>query len=96
LLDVVGYGQQLAIVCLRSESIVLGLEPEHHCFQIGDAPAKSMIFFDEANVVAAHISKESLGHECFLHETLLVAQLPESSNRNRLTLHAHGASRLGE
>jgi hypothetical protein len=59
---------------LCGEGVVLSLEPEHHCLEIGDAPAKSLIFFDEANVVAAHISKESLGHECFLQETPVIAQ----------------------
>jgi hypothetical protein len=51
-----------------------------------------MVFRDEANVVAADIPKESLGHKCFLQETLLVAQLIESSTRDASPARTHKAT----
>jgi hypothetical protein len=79
---VVWHRQQLALVRPRNQGVVLSLKPQHDCFEIRDASTKSLIFLDEADIVAADIPKESLGHKCFLHETLLVAQLIESSTRD--------------
>src|SRR4051794_14463506 len=89
--DVVRHGEQLALMRLRGEGVVLSLKPEHYCFEICDAPAESLIFVDQAYVVAAHISKESLGHECFLQETLLVAQFSRIVDPGRLGAQSVGS-----
>jgi hypothetical protein len=60
--DVVGYGQQLALVDFGGKCVVFCLQSQDDGFQVADPTPKPLILIEKAHIVAAYISKESLGH----------------------------------